>query len=91
MKSTSTWDSQSSRLQTARSFQQPAQERSQVCKPSLLKRFFSFLAGNSDPVISQSSHDGQPLWHVYDPQSRQHLSFSSETEVRHWLEQRYYQ
>lgn len=45
-----------------------------------------FFAGNLDPKIHRT-HSGS--WHVFDPKSGQTLHFSSEQEVRIWLDQRY--
>jgi hypothetical protein len=33
---------------------------------------------------------GQTIWHAYDPLTHRTLSCASETEMRQWLEERYY-
>ena len=89
MKSISTWDTQANRSQIARSFQLPALERPVARKPSFLQRLAGFLTGSSDPTISLSQRHGQTEWNVYDPQSGRKQRFSSEEDIRYWMEQRY--
>lgn len=51
-----------------------------------------YFTGSREPRIS--SHrgaDGNVYYEVYDPIDRQRHTFSSEHEVRVWLEGRYYQ
>lgn len=49
------------------------------------------LVGNDEPRINQTiDRLGNIVWQVYNPINRQILSFTSEQEVREWLEQRYY-
>ncbi|MGG6296045.1 hypothetical protein ACQ4M4_16780 [Leptolyngbya sp. AN02str] len=48
------------------------------------------LAGTQEPQISQKrDRNGGVSWVVYDPLTSETLYFSSEAEVRMWLEQRY--
>lgn len=59
-----------------------------------LKKIFAevvrFLSDSSEPRI-QFKRDrlGNHFWRVYDPSTNQSATFSSEAEVRIWLEQRY--
>ena len=53
---------------------------------SIWRSILTFLAGSSDPQIEKIGEDN---WRVYDPKSDRWLSFSSEQEVRSWLDQRY--
>jgi hypothetical protein len=49
------------------------------------------IAGSNEPQIRQSvDRNGSLIWHVYDPQTHHSACFSSEKEVRIWLDQRYY-
>lgn len=49
------------------------------------------LATRSEPRIwSTLDQDGNPLWRVYDPITNESCCFSSEKEVRVWLEERYH-
>ncbi len=44
-----------------------------------------------EPRIHQiRDRQGQTLWQVFDPVSRDRATFACEREVRAWLEQRYY-
>lgn len=56
-----------------------------------ISRLAKLACGTSEPVI-QRRHDrqGYPYYQVYDPVSRQHYLFTTESEVRSWLERRYY-
>ncbi|MGD1953482.1 MAG: hypothetical protein ACFB14_28120 [Leptolyngbyaceae cyanobacterium] len=55
---------------------------------SLLKS----LLGSSEPIIEKQIDDnGQTLYNIYDRVTQQQISGLTETEVRVWLEQRYYQ
>ncbi|NEQ53878.1 MAG: hypothetical protein F6K11_27730 [Leptolyngbya sp. SIO3F4] len=48
--------------------------------------------GSSEPVIEKRQDSkGQTVYSVYDPVTQQQVDKLSETEVRTWLEQRYYQ
>lgn len=50
------------------------------------------LTTNSSIKIRQKlDHDGYPYWTVYDPMREVSARLYSESEVREWLEQRYYQ
>lgn len=52
----------------------------------LWQQLIALLAGNSDPKIHRVSKDN---WRVYDPRTDRSLSFTSEQEVRVWLDERY--
>ena len=44
----------------------------------------------NQPRISQTQLvSGEPIWTVYDPYTNHRASFTSDIEVRQWLEQRY--
>lgn len=51
----------------------------------------AYLNGSSEPQVWQVHRDGQTAWRVYDPISRHQAEFTSEMELRIWLEERYYQ
>lgn len=69
-------------------------KRISINLPSLEQLWNSLLdafARSSEPRIYQKrTHDGKFYFKVYDPVARQTNTFSSETEVRIWLDQRYY-
>ncbi|NJO41746.1 MAG: hypothetical protein HC865_14215 [Cyanobacteria bacterium RU_5_0] len=45
------------------------------------------LVPNTEPQIMQKrDRNGQDWWYVYDPQTGESAWFTSETEVRAWLE-----
>lgn len=45
----------------------------------------------NQPHITQTQlASGEFVWHVYDPHTANRASFTSEAEVRAWLDQRYY-
>ncbi|MBD2460321.1 hypothetical protein H6G89_04620 [Oscillatoria sp. FACHB-1407] len=49
------------------------------------------VSGHSEPRIwSSTDKTGMIWWHTYDPISNESGCFSSESEVRAWLERRYY-
>lgn len=50
----------------------------------------TFLSGRTDITISQAlDSNAQVVWYVYEPSTDSNLAFSSEADVRIWLEQRY--
>ncbi|MEO1148765.1 MAG: hypothetical protein AAFY26_24625 [Cyanobacteria bacterium J06638_22] len=57
---------------------------------AILNGFVRFLTSNNEPRISTVSQNGTLVWKVYDPQTQERLMFNSESEVRTWLETRYY-
>lgn len=49
------------------------------------------LTRESEPKIQKiSDRDGDISWRIYDPATNQFVNLSSETEVRIWIEKRYY-
>lgn len=70
---------------------------SKLTKPSsgfgkILETLFVTAAGAQEPKIWQTSdRNGVLIWHIYDPMTKESTSFTTELEVRSWLEQRYYQ
>lgn len=49
------------------------------------------VAGSSEPsVMERCDRQGNPYYEIYDPISRQRVHCETESEVRAWLEQRYY-
>ncbi|MBD2090700.1 hypothetical protein H6F67_12630 [Microcoleus sp. FACHB-1515] len=52
----------------------------------LWQQLITFFAGNSDPKIQRIREDN---WRVFDPKTNRSLSFTSEQEVRVWLDERY--
>ena len=60
-----------------------------------LKRIWFFLQtiltkGNELQVWQTSDH-GNTWWNAYDPATDRSISHASETEMRVWIEKRYYQ
>jgi hypothetical protein len=47
------------------------------------------IQGDEPKIYQQIHRNGEILWTIYDPCSNHHITCSSETEVRFWLEQRY--
>ncbi|HEY9764258.1 MAG TPA: hypothetical protein V6D07_17140 [Trichocoleus sp.] len=52
--------------------------------------FVEFLTSGNDLRIWTRQRNGHLIWHVYDPMTEQRQQFSSEEELRSWLENRYY-
>ena len=49
------------------------------------------LVPTHEPVISQKrDRNGSLIWIIYDPDSNQTYSFTTEAEVRQWFDNRYY-
>lgn len=69
---------------------------SKANKPSsgfgkFLQSLFVQMAGEAEPKIWQTSRGNDvTIWNVYDPTTKESASFTTEAEVRSWLEQRYY-
>lgn len=52
----------------------------------------AYFCGSTEPHIRlKRDHDGNTLFVAYDPVSQQRRNFSSEQDLRVWVEQRYYQ
>jgi len=54
-------------------------------------RAMRFFVGQTEPRIWQRTRQGQLTWFAHDPVTNRTRQFSSEQEVRLWLEQRYYE
>lgn len=62
----------------------------QILKKSS-RNLSNWLSGNSEPRIWQSKdRKGNISWHIYDPVTAQSSQFSSEAEVRAWIDGQYY-
>jgi hypothetical protein len=55
------------------------------------QKLMVWLTRNSEPRIRKLSRGGTDVWQVYDPMARQTLYFHHESEVRVWLDQRFYE
>lgn len=53
---------------------------------SALLRYF---ASGEEPQIWQEEGKKGTIWHVYDPKRNRSFTFTSESEVRIWIEKRY--
>ncbi|MGF1518077.1 MAG: hypothetical protein ACFCVB_09775 [Nodosilinea sp.] len=67
-----------------------------ILKPSgVLKqlgdRAMRFFTGQTEPRIWQRTRQGQLTWFAHDPITNRTRQFSSEQDVRLWLEKRYYE
>ncbi|MBD0334114.1 MAG: hypothetical protein ICV62_01365 [Cyanobacteria bacterium Co-bin13] len=51
----------------------------------------NFLTSGNDLRIWTRQRNGHLIWHVYDPMTEQRQQFSSEADLRSWLETRYYE
>ncbi|WOD37831.1 hypothetical protein [Nodosilinea sp. E11] len=50
-----------------------------------------FFTGQTEPRIWQRNRQGQLTWFAHDPMTNRTRQFSSEQDVRLWLEKRYYE
>lgn len=50
-----------------------------------------FLTRGNNLRVWTRQRNGHLIWHVYDPMTEQRQQFSSEEDLRSWLETRYYQ
>ncbi|MBP0021075.1 MAG: hypothetical protein J7647_26420 [Cyanobacteria bacterium SBLK] len=56
-----------------------------------LNDFFAFLSGSEEPRIRvRRDRAGKPIYQAYDPITNSSFSSTEETELRSWLEERYY-
>jgi hypothetical protein len=56
-----------------------------------LQDFLAFLSGSEEPRIwIRRDRNGNKVYHAYDPVNNSSFSNISETELRSWLEERYY-
>lgn len=70
-------------------------ETSKTKTPSKLRqlgnRFVDYLARPPEiKVHKKTNRQGEIWWQVYDPHRNLTATFASESEVRMWLEERYY-
>lgn len=49
-----------------------------------------FLTQGNELRIWQRTRNGRPTWFAYDPVTNRTRSFYAEADLRHWLDQRYY-
>lgn len=72
---------------------QPARGGSDLAQTlkQLGDRAMRFFTGQTEPRIWQRTRQGQPTWFAHDPITNRTRQFSSEQEVRLWLEKRYYE
>jgi hypothetical protein len=64
-------------------------------RESLVSRIFqtivAMLSASNEPRIRlRYTPAGREYWHVYDPATGKAATFTDESEVRVWLEERYY-
>jgi hypothetical protein len=58
---------------------------------SIFQLFIPFFTNGNEPRIwTTTDRDGNTTWHAYDPVSDRTRSLDSESEMRIWIEQRYY-
>lgn len=72
----------------------PPAQGGKTLAPSLKQlgdRAMRFFAGQTEPRIWQRTRQGQPTWFAHDPITNRTRQFSSEQDVRLWLEKRYYE
>ncbi|MEM0979438.1 MAG: hypothetical protein AAGH78_04100 [Cyanobacteria bacterium P01_H01_bin.58] len=68
-------------------------------RPNRMGKFFvklgqglvHWLTSGDTPKISKFVRGDIEVWQVYDPAISQTLYFDNETELRTWMDQRYYQ
>jgi hypothetical protein len=57
----------------------------------ILFKLVELMTAVNDPKIySLKSKSGKAYWVIHDPYSGRRVTFHSETEVREWLDRRYY-
>lgn len=54
-------------------------------------RLLNFFTGTEELRIWQSTRNGHQVWFAHDPVTNRTRSFYSEQDVRHWLDNRYYE
>ncbi len=54
-------------------------------------RAMRFFTGQTEPRVWQRTRQGQLTWFAHDPITNRTRQFSSEQDVRLWLEKRYYE
>ena len=62
------------------------------CLEAVGQSLVTFLCGSSEPrILTKRDRHGQDYWVAYDPVMQVRLTFTSERELRKWLDKRYYQ
>jgi hypothetical protein len=56
---------------------------------NLWQKAIAVITKEPELEIWQQDHHGQIHWHVYDPLTRESISFVSEAEMWSWIESRY--
>lgn len=75
----------SSDVNLSAEFVRVKQQRDSRDRQQMWRSIVAFLAGSSEPKIDRAGKN----WRVSDPISGQTLHFSTEQEVRIWLDERY--
>ncbi|MBE9180655.1 hypothetical protein IQ268_19015 [Oculatella sp. LEGE 06141] len=73
----------------------PRREASPSQRPNrwmpLWHRFIAGMSGTAEPhVWQETDRYGQLLWRAYDPRNGRSFTSDNESEMRSWIEQRYY-
>jgi hypothetical protein len=55
------------------------------------EKTMKFLTSGNDLRIWQRTSNGRPIWFAHDPITNRTRSFTSEQDVRQWLDNRYYE
>jgi hypothetical protein len=71
--------------------QQPAGSPLAQTLKQIGDRTMRFFTGQTEPRIWQRTRHGQPTWFAHDPITNRTRQFTSEQDVRLWLEKRYYE
>lgn len=78
-------------------FYQPEQKSTEKSKflltlTNVAQRVMHFLIGSNDLRVWETyDRFGNNWWHAYDPLTGRSITVESESELRAWIEQRYYQ
>lgn len=66
--------------------------RSKAYLDKVGQSLLGYFCGSKDPqIVTKRDRDGNTFFVAYDPIDQAHYTFTSEQEVRVWLDQRYYQ
>lgn len=79
-------------VQTPQALPQQGSEHQARSRWSKIGRWIydTFVLTNEPKIKLQRDRQGLTYWQVYDPVNRTHISLATESEVRIWLEKRYY-
>lgn len=77
---------ESSNVNLSAEFARVKQLRGRRDRQQIGRSIIAFLAGNSEPKIDRIADNH---WRVFDSATGQTLHFSTEQEVRIWLDERY--